>query len=146
MFNKKNKKTKAKPIDTCGASEILEVKKHMSNEINSEEVFNASKEELLIMLYDGALKFCNQAFIAFEDKEYDKADELIVKVQNIVAEFRKSLDKQYDVANNLDNIYEYMHERLAVASQEKDPDALIEVRNHIRTLRDTWKKAAETSA
>lgn len=110
--------------------------KYKNNSINT-----ATKEELTLMLYDGAVKFCNQAIVAVEGKDFIKANEAIRKVQNIVREFQITLDKKHEIANQLDQLYEYIHSRLIHANIKKDLEALTEVRDHLRSLRDTWKEA-----
>lgn len=108
-------------------------------------VFTASGEELTLMLYEGALKFCNQAMIALENKEYAKTNEMILKVENIIREFQITLDKKYEISEQLNTIYDYLHERLVKANMEKDLEILEEVRSHLRELRDTWKEAMKIS-
>ncbi len=103
----------------------------------------ATKEELTLMLYDGALKFCNQAIIAIENKNIEKAHTLILKVQNIIREFQITLDRSFDVSNNLASIYDYLHARLVEANLNKKIEILNEVRDFLRELRDTWKEAMQ---
>ena len=107
----------------------------------SHSVTTATKEELTLMLYDGALKFCNQALVSMENKDHIRTNEVITKVQNIIREFQITLDRKHDIANQLDQIYDYLHRRLFEANMKKDPEILTEVRDHIRALRDTWKEA-----
>ena len=104
-------------------------------------VFTASKEELTLMLYDGALKFCNQAIIAVKNKEIARSNEMIIKVENIIREFQLTLDRNYEVSQYLDAMYAYLYERLMDANIKKDVAILEEVRDFLRQLRDTWKDA-----
>ena len=104
-------------------------------------VFTATKEELTLMLYDGALRFCNQAIVALEGKDYIKTNELILKVENIVREFQITLDMKYEISSQLNLIYDYLYNRLVAANISKDAEILQEVRDHLRGLRDTWKEA-----
>jgi flagellar protein FliS len=110
--------------------------KYQSNAINT-----ATREELTLMLYDGAIKFCNQALSAMDNKDHAKTNDFITRVQNIVREFQITLDKKHDIALQLDQIYDYLHHRLLEANVKKDKDMLTEVRDHLRSLRDTWKEA-----
>ena len=110
--------------------------KYKSNAVNT-----ASREELTLMLYDGAVKFSNQALAAMQEKDHVRTNELITKVQNIIREFQITLDRTHDIANQLDLIYDYLHRRLVEANIKKDADILTEVRDHVRSLRDTWKEA-----
>ena len=107
----------------------------------SNAVFTASKEELTLMLYDGALKFCNQAHVALEKKDFEKCNEMSQKAQNIIMEFQATLNHKYEISAQLYTVYDYLLRRLVEANIKKDSEILIEVRDHIRTLRDTWKEA-----
>ena len=104
-------------------------------------VETATPEELTLMLYNGALRFCNQAIEAIDNKDMTKANEFIIKAQNIIQEFRITLDRQYEIALQLDRLYEYLHHRLITANIKKDKEILTEVREHIRSMRDNWKEA-----
>ncbi|MCL2015873.1 MAG: flagellar export chaperone FliS [Defluviitaleaceae bacterium] len=110
--------------------------KYRNNSINT-----ATREELTLMLFDGAVKFCNQALLAMENKDHPKTNDSIRKVQNIVREFQITLDRKHEISAQLDQLYEYMHTRLIEANMKKDPVILTEVRDHLRSLRDTWKEA-----
>jgi len=111
----------------------------------SNAVFTATKEELTLMLYEGALKFCNQAIAAVEEKDVAKANELIIKVQNIMREFQITLDHQYEISAQLNLLYDYLYQRLVEANIKKDLDILAEVRDHLRSFRDTWREAMKLS-
>lgn len=104
-------------------------------------VFTATKEELTLMLYEGAIKFCNQAIIALENKDLEKAHELIIKAENIIMEFRITLKPEYEVSKYFDAMYTYMYGRLVEANVKKDAEILKEVRDLLRDFRDTWKEA-----
>ncbi|MCL2855539.1 MAG: flagellar export chaperone FliS [Defluviitaleaceae bacterium] len=108
-------------------------------------VFTATKEELTAMLYDGAVRFCNQAIIAVENNDAGKANEMIQRTQAIIQEFRLTLDKKYEISLQLDALYEYMLHRLMQANVKKDLEILTAVRDDIRDMRDTWKEAIKLS-
>ena len=104
------------------------------------KLLTATSEELTLMLYEGALKFCNQAIFALENSDLEAASELIVKVENIIREFQLTLDRKYEIAGQLNMLYTYMYERLLDANIKKDKEILEEVRDMLRELRDTWKE------
>lgn len=104
-------------------------------------IFTASPEELTLKLYEGALKFCNQAIVAVENKDYAKANELILKVQAIIREFQLKLDRSYEISDSFAALYAYIHERLIQANIAKDLEILNEVRDLLRDFRDMWKEA-----
>lgn len=104
------------------------------------KVMTASPAELTLMLYDGAIKFCNIAIRAIEEGDVEKAHNNIVKVENIIDEFRTTLNHKYVVAEDFENVYVYLRERLSLANMKKDKEILEEVLKHLRTMRDTWKE------
>ncbi|EOS27065.1 flagellar protein FliS [Lachnospiraceae bacterium 3-1] len=107
------------------------------------KILTASPAELTLMLYEGAIKFCNIAIAAIEEKNIEKAHNNITKVENIVAEFLSTLDHKYPVAKDFENVYNYLMERLLEANLKKDKEILEEVLTHLRTMRDTWKEVME---
>ena len=104
------------------------------------KILTASPAELTLMLYEGAIKFCNIAIMAIENGDIQKAHNNIMKVQRIIEEFQITLDFKYPVANDFNNVYTYLIRRLREANMTKDKEILEEVNGHIRTMRDTWKE------
>ena len=96
--------------------------------------------ELTLMLYEGAIKFCNIAIMAIEKKDIEKSHVNIVKVENIINYLQSTLDTKYPVSEDYDRIYTYLQQRLAQANIRKDPEILEEVCEHLRSVRDTWKE------
>ena len=103
----------------------------------------ASPAELTLMLYEGAIKFCNIAIVAVEKNEIEKAHINIRKVEDIITEFQATLDHKYPVAEDFDKVYAYLHQRLVDANVKKDKEILEEVLEHLRTMRDTWKEVMQ---
>ena len=104
------------------------------------KILTASPAELTLMLYEGAIKFCNIAIMAIENKDIEKAHNNIMKVQRIIEEFQITLDFKYPIANDFNNVYNYLMSRLREANMTKDKEILEEVNGHIGTMRDTWKE------
>lgn len=107
---------------------------------NNSKVLTASPAELTLMLYDGAIKFCNIAIVAVENKDIPKAHENIIKVERIIDYLRQTLDMKYEVAQHFENIYSYLGQRLVEGNLKKDKEVLEEVCGHLRSVRDTWKE------
>jgi len=104
-------------------------------------VMTASKEELTLMLYEGAIKFCNQAIQAIEKKELLEANSYLLRVQDIIREFQMTLNRKHEVSKYFDSMYDYIYRRLVEANFSKDVNIIVEVRDLIREFRDTWKEA-----
>jgi len=106
-----------------------------------DKVFTATKEELTLMLYEGGIRFLNQAIIAIEKKEVEKSNNLLIRVQDIVREFQITLDHRYPIAAQLNALYDYMYRRLVEGNMSKDLEIINEVLGMFRDFRDTWKEA-----
>ncbi len=107
---------------------------------NNSKVLTASPAELTLMLYEGAIKFCNIAIMGVEEGDIEKAHNNIMKVERIITEFRATLDEKYEVSKDFDNVYIYLQQRLQEANLKKDKEILEEILTHLRTMRDTWKE------
>ena len=110
---------------------------YKSNSINY-----ASKEQLLLMLVDGAAKFAKIARQAILDKDIEKAHTNLIKTQDIFVELMTSLDtSKGDWTNDLMSIYEFIYNKLVDANFKKDIKVLDEVMPLIEQIRDMWNQA-----
>lgn len=109
------------------------------------KIMTASPAQLTLMLYDGAIKFCNLAIMGIEQKDINKAHVNIRKVENIIQEFRASLNFKYPVAQDFENVYKYIYDRLVEANIHKDKEILEEVLKHLRTMRSTWEEVMKNA-
>ncbi len=113
---------------------------------NNNKVMTASPAELTLMLYEGAIKFCNVAEKAIEENDVQKAHTNIIKAQRIIDYLRQTLDMKYPVAQDFENIYSYLGTRLVQANLKKDIDILKEVNEHLHSVRDTWKEVMKINS
>lgn len=104
------------------------------------KVTTATPADLVLMLYEGAIKFCNIAIVAIENKDMEKAHNNIMKAQKIIQEFQISLDYKYATAKDFAQVYDYLLYRLREANIKKDAAMIEEALEHLRTMRDTWKE------
>ncbi|MDD3138427.1 MAG: flagellar export chaperone FliS [Lachnospiraceae bacterium] len=112
---------------------------------NTNKILTASPAELTLMLYEGAIKFCNVAIVGIEQGNIQKAHDNIMKTQRIVEEFQITLDRKYEVAKDFDAVYNYLIMRLREANMKKDVAILEEVLRHLRTMRDAWKEVMQVA-
>ena len=110
------------------------------------KIMTASPAELTLMLYDGAIKFCNIAVMGIEENDIEKANNNIIKAERIIWEFRNTLDHKYPVWEDFDRVYDYLIRRLHEANIHKDAEIMEEVLKHLRTMRDTWKEVMRLNA
>lgn len=107
------------------------------------QIQTASPEQILIMLYDGAIQFLNKALRAMEENNIQESHNNNVAAQNIIAEFMNTLDMDIggEVAKNLYSLYEYLHYKLVQANIHKNPQHIKEVLGHLKELKQTWEEA-----
>ncbi len=110
------------------------------NAYQKNAIMTASPAELTLMLYDGAIKFCNIALTAIEKNDVQRAHQNIKKAEAIITELRASLDRKYPVWEDFERVYEYIYNNLVEANIRKDAGALEEALGRIREMRDTWKE------
>ena len=107
---------------------------------NNNKVLTASPAELTLLLYEGAIKFCNIAMMGIEEKNIQKAHDNIKKAQAIIEELQATLNHSYKVAEDFDNVYRYIYDLLVQANMHKDKEILERALTEIRGMRDTWKE------
>ncbi len=105
---------------------------------NNNKILNASKPELTLMLYEGTIKFLNTANVAIEKGDVQKAHENIMKTEKIIDYLRQTLNMEYEVAQDFENMYSYIATRLIDANIEKNSEIIDEVNNHMHAIRDNW--------
>lgn len=103
----------------------------------------ASGPKLLIMLYDGAIRFIKTAIDGIEEGNIEKANNNLCKSQSIVHELIASLDMDFSVSQNLVQVYEYMIRRLMEANIKKDKVIALEILNYLTELREAWLQASK---
>ena len=106
-----------------------------------QSVMTATPGELTLMLYNGCIKFIKQAKMSIENKEIEKAGNAIIRAQDIIQEFMITLNSDYEIANNLYALYDYMYQKLVDANIAKDIAPLDETLELLTDLRDTWTEA-----
>ena len=107
---------------------------------NRNKIMTASPAELTLLLYDGAIKFCNVALLGLEQNDMEKVHINITKAEDIIVEFQSTLNHKYAVAEDFDKIYKYIYELLVEANIKKDRELLERALSELRGMRDTWKE------
>lgn len=102
----------------------------------------ASPLQLVIMLYDGALRFIAAAELAMTNGDRFGQNENIQRAQRIVSELTASLDleKGAEVASNLFNLYSYCYDQLVQANILDDPTKLKQAVMVLEPLRESWRE------
>lgn len=103
-------------------------------------ITTASPKGLIMMLYDGAIKFCRLAEMAIDENNIERRNYNLKKAQDILIELRVTLNHDAgELAKNLEILYEFMYNQLVQANTKNDQAQVVEIRTMMTELKDTWK-------
>lgn len=106
------------------------------------QVQTAAPEQLILMLYDGVIKFCLQGKECIESKDVSGANAALIRVQDIISELQFSInDEAGEIAQQLSLLYDYLYRRALDANLAKDVTFIDEIMHMVRDLRSTWVEA-----
>lgn len=108
----------------------------------------ATPERLLVMLYDGTIKYLNLSLQSIDAKDIEGTHRNVLKAEAIILELMNVLDMEVggEVASNLYNLYDYMYRQLVKANIAHDPEPVREVIKLLEPLRSAWSEAADMVA
>lgn len=106
---------------------------------------SASREKLLLMMYEGAIKFIKKAIIASEQNQIAERGVNIGRAYDIILELNNTLDHKVggDISKNLEQLYMFMTDQLTKANISGDPKYLKDCLKILETLYEGWQKAVE---
>lgn len=116
------------------------------NTYKSNAVMTAAPGKLLLMVYDGAIKFCKEAEDCIENTtdilSIDRKNKALIRAQDILTELRVTLkdDVDPDFSKGLKDLYVYMEKELMIANAENNKAKIVAVRTLLSDLRDAWAK------
>ena len=113
---------------------------NMAQQYNRNKILTATPAELTLLLYEGAIKFCNIAQVAIEKNDTEKAHTNIVKAEMIIEELQSTLNRKYTVAQDFDNVYKYIYSLQVDVNSKKERQAFDLALVELRGMRDTWKE------
>lgn len=118
---------------------------YTTNQYQNNQVLTASPEQILLMLYDGAIRFTRQAIKGMTEGNMAVAHHGIKKSLAIITEFTNSLNHEIggEIAENLDALYSFMIRELTLGNLHKDAEKLRVVERLLVDLRATWGEAVE---
>jgi len=109
------------------------------------QVTTTDRGRLLLMMYEGALKFLRQAKMGLENDDIGKFCRFLSKSQAIIAELMNTLDheKGGEIAKELDRLYDFMLFYLTEANLHRDPERIAKVISLVETIYSSYKEIIE---
>ncbi len=104
-------------------------------------VLTATPQQLMMMLYDGAIRFCRMGIEAIKQNNYTDANKHLLRCQDIIREFLVTIDRSAEVSDGLVKLYDYFIFRLIEANTQKNPEPAEEVLSYLIDLKTTWTQA-----
>lgn len=102
--------------------------------------------QLVVMLYDGAIRFVKAGLDGISSNDYAKANVNLGKAQTIISELMSTLNRSYDISKNLYSLYEYMNYLLIQTNIKKKVESGEEVLGYLQELRETWITVTKQTA
>lgn len=106
-------------------------------------VIQSTPAELTLMLYNGCIKFLNQAKKGIEAGNVEQKNINLQKAQNILRELSVTLDMSIPLSESLLSLYDYLMNRLIEANIKNDLTIIQEVEEFVLDFRDTWKQVIQ---
>jgi len=115
------------------------------NQYNQVQIKTANKGKLIVMLYQGAIRFMNRALLLLEKKDMEGKGNALIRAQDIILELLYSLDQDLldqgdELALNLQRLYLYSYRRLVHANVHMDTEAVEEVIKLMQNLLQAWEQ------
>ncbi|WP_340026138.1 flagellar export chaperone FliS [Paenibacillus sp. FSL K6-1096] len=109
-------------------------------------VQTSTPAQLVIMLYDGAIRFAKTAVDGLKKQDLEKSNLNFGKAQTIISELMSTLDYSIEVSKGLYSLYEYTNYLLIQANIHKNLDKAEEAIGYLTELRETWLQASKLAA
>lgn len=115
------------------------------------KIEGSSQGEMIILLYEGCIRFINEALVFIEKNNIQEAHNKIIKAQRIINELMVTLDFEAggEIAQNLYNLYDFIMNELIKANIKKEKDGLYNSIEVMQELLDAWRiviKEAQANA
>jgi len=151
IYNYKNPQKSSGQLSGLKTQKTNNIKKNVNSYSNNsdkyleQKVMTAKPEELTLMLYEGIIKFLNQAKIFMEQKNIDKTNNRLLRAQAIVDELSGTLDMEFEHSMDLQQLYAFMSENLLEANLKKEMKPLDDALAIAVEMRQMWKEVMEAA-
>ena len=117
---------------------------NLQDRYKQDYVTTASPLDLIIMLYDGCIKQLKLSKIFEEENLQKDFLDAVEKAEEIILELIRSLNMNYEISNNLLDLYQFMLKELVETTYSKEMDRIDKVIEFMSSLRESWVEAKNT--
>jgi flagellar protein FliS len=110
-----------------------------------QSVMTMTPGQMLIAVFDELIKQLKIAQISFEDNNLSEINRSLLKAQKIITELRTTLNFDYEISKNLNDIYNFLNRAIINANVKKDPSELDDVLQIVTELRDAFSEAEKST-
>lgn len=118
--------------------------KNPYNQYKETQIMTASQGKLIVLLYEGAIKFIEGAISALDERKLDTTNNYLLRAQDIVTELALSINFEGgELATKLYNLYMYFNKELLEANIRKDRAQMVRMKEMLASLLDSWRAIAD---
>jgi len=120
--------------------------KNPHNHYKETQIMTASQDKLIVFLYEGAIRFINNAVTAVEEKKLDLCNNSLIRAQDIITELALSINFEAgEIASKMYNLYMYFNKQLLEANINKDTEMMVQIRDMMADILESWRQIADKS-
>ena len=110
------------------------------SQYKTNQISLADQGKLILMMYDGAIQFINQAKNKLQNKDLGGMGLYLGKAESVISELSNSLNSEEggDISKSLERLYTFILKELLLANVRKDPAALDKIISILSKLREAW--------
>jgi len=114
--------------------------------ITKEMIYQKTPQQITALLYEAGLNQFEKAEILLTQKNYTEANRSMQKINDIMERLGAGLNYEAGiVSDQLDAVYNYIADTVIKANIQKDASLLLEAKNLLQTLSDSWNEALKTA-
>jgi flagellar protein FliS len=118
--------------------------KNPYNHYKETQIMTASPGKLIVLLYEGAVRFINAAINALDEKKLDVCNNSLIRTQDIITELALSINFEAgELASKMYSLYMFFNKQLLEANIKKDRALMVEVRDMIAEILESWRQVAD---
>ena len=107
----------------------------------AQSVSTMTRGEMLLLLYDELIKRLKRAELAISEEDFESCDKAVIRCKEIVQYLNDTLDKSYEISNDLYRMYEFFLYELSRLQASRNKQIIDELKPLVTELRDAFAEA-----